>query len=258
MPVADIYAEKYVVFLDLLGFKAKVEDADVRPEARQEILNALDIVRDSLCNNDRVGMRFTHFSDCIIFSAHRTQEGLREMLESINLLTLNLLNYDFFVRGGLAVGGVHHDKDFVYGLAVNKAYEIESKKAIFPVTLVSDEVLSDVKAYGSQFGEYLTEDEEGRYFVHYLKIFSDYAPLPAYAGKLILESPGRRIVDFICHRLNVHSDPDVLKKDIWFQNYWNEKVAAKDVFGRIEAGVTKRDLGHRPFRAIRRIAGPSA
>ena len=35
MPIADLYAEKYVVFLDLLGFKAKVEDADANSEARQ-------------------------------------------------------------------------------------------------------------------------------------------------------------------------------------------------------------------------------
>ena len=255
MPIADIYAEKYVVFLDLLGFKEKVKEADANSEARQELLNALDIVRDSLCNYDRVGMRLTHFSDCIIFSSNRTREGLLEILESINLLTLNLLNYDFFVRGGLAVGGTHHDQDFVYGLAVIKAYEIEKDKAIYPMTLVSDEVLSDIQAYGLQFEEYLTQDAEGRYFVHYLKVFSDYTSLPKYPGKLILDSPGRRIIDFVCHRLNVHSDPKVLKKDEWFQRYWNDKVAVQGVFGRIEAGVTERDLGHGPFRAMRRIAG---
>jgi len=241
--------------LDLLGFKAKVEAADRDEVARGEILNALDIVRDSLCNNERIGMRFTHFSDCIIFSANRNQEGLHEILESIKLLTLNLLNYDFFVRGGLAVGGVHHDKDFVFGLAVNDAYELESKKAIYPMTLVSDGVLSDIRKYDSRFDEFLIKDEEGRYFVHYLKLFADYTPLPIYAGKIILDSPGRRIVDFVCHRLNTHNADSVLKKDIWFQKYWNNTVAVRGVFGRIEAGVTERDFGQSPFRAIRRIAG---
>lgn len=258
MPVSDAYSEKYVVFLDLLGFKAKVNDADANPEVRQELLTVLDIVRDTLCNNDRIGMRFTHFSDCIIFSANRTAEGLWEILQSINMLSVNLLNYDFFVRGGLTVGGTHHDQNFVYGAAVNKAYLIESAEATFPMTLVSDEVLADVKAYGSQFEEHLTQDAAGRYFVHYLRSYAEYTPLPIYSGKVILDYSGRRIVDFVCHRLNTHTNHRVLEKDIWFQNYWNEKVAALGVFGRIEAGVTERDSGHGPTIMMRRIAGPAA
>ena len=43
-------------------------------------------------------------------------------------------------------GGVHHDQNFVYGSAVNRAYKIESEEAIFPMTLVSNEVLADAKA----------------------------------------------------------------------------------------------------------------
>ena len=82
------------------------------------------------------------------------------------MLTVNLLNYDFLVRGGLAVGGAHHDENFVYGLAVNRAYEIESKDAVFPMTLVSNEVIADAKAYGTQFDEFLSQDANGCYFVH--------------------------------------------------------------------------------------------
>ncbi|MES2367276.1 MAG: hypothetical protein V4563_15470 [Pseudomonadota bacterium] len=256
MPVTDVYADKYVVFLDLLGFKARVEDADATPQARQELLHVLNIVRDTLCNNDMMGMRLTHFSDCIIFSANRTAEGLWEILQSVNMLTFNLLNYDFLVRGGLAVGGVHHDENFVYGSAVNKAYFIESTEARYPMTLVSNEVLNDIKAYGLQFEEYLMQDSEGRYFVHYLRSYAEYTPLPIYSGKVILDHSGRRVVDFICHRLNTHSDPRVLEKDIWFQNYWNNTVAVLGVFGRIEAGVTERDLNHGPTVMVRRIAGP--
>lgn len=34
MAVTDVYADKYVVFLDLLGFKARVNDADANLKAR--------------------------------------------------------------------------------------------------------------------------------------------------------------------------------------------------------------------------------
>jgi hypothetical protein len=59
------------------------------------------------------------------------------------------------------------------------------------------------------------------------------------------------------HRLNTHSDPKVRKIDTWFQNYWNDKVAIRGVFGRIEEGMTARDSGHGPTIIMRRrIAGP--
>ncbi len=257
MPIPDVYSEKYVVFLDLLGFKAKVNAADVDSELRKEVLTVLRIVRETLCNNERIGMQLTHFSDCIIFSANRTAEGLWEILQSINMLSVNLLNYDFFVRGGLTVGGIHHDQDFVYGAAVNEAYLIESKEAKFPLTLVSDEVLADAKKYGSQFVDQLTQDSEGRYFVHYLSSYAQYTLFPIYSGKVILDYSARRIVDFICHRLNTDTNQRVLEKDIWFQNYWNEKVAALGILSRIESGVTERDLGHGPTILMRRIVGPA-
>ena len=49
--ITDVYDDRYVAFLDLLGFKAKVNDADTNPEARKEVLDVLDILRDTLCNN---------------------------------------------------------------------------------------------------------------------------------------------------------------------------------------------------------------
>ena len=171
------------------------------------------------------------------------------------MLTINLLNYDFLVRGGLVAGRVHHDESFVYGLAVNRAYEIESKKAIFPMTLISEEVIEDAKFYGSQFDEFLSQDGRGCYFAHYLKSYAEYTRLPMYPGKVILDYSGRRIVDFICHRLNTHSNPKILEKDMWFQDYWNNKVAVGGVFGRIETGIMERDLGHTPTIICKRILG---
>jgi hypothetical protein len=257
-PITDIYVDKYVVFLDLLGFKSKVKDADTNPEVRKELLNVLGTLRDTLCNNDRLGMRFTHFSDCIIFTANRSSEGLWEILESINVLTVNLLNYDFLVRGGLAVGGAHHDENFVYGLAVNRAYEIESKDAVFPMTLVSNEVIADAKAYGTQFDEFLSQDANGCYFVHYLKSYAEYRGFLHLGhigrpGDVILDFSGRKIVDFICHQLNTCSDQGILKKVTWFQDYWNNNVATEKGFKRIEAGVTERDFEGYPTIIHKRI-----
>lgn len=250
MTITDRYSDKYVVFLDLLGFKAKVEEADTNAESRRILLDVLDRVRTSFGNYDNIGMQFTHFSDCLILSANRTLDGLKAIIHLIIVCTLNLLVEDFFIRGGLTAGGIHHDQYFVYGLAINKAYEIEHKKAIYPMTLISDEVISDMKNNWSLFSEYIIKNEDGNYFVHYLKQFSDYTLVPQ-EGAQILEEPSLRIIDFICNRLNEHSNnTEILAKVTWFQNYWNDTVAIKGILGRIESGVTERNLGHGSFRAI--------
>jgi hypothetical protein len=68
----DIYREKYVAFVDLLGFKRLVADADQSQERRRHVHEVLELLRETACENPSIGMRLTQFSDCIIMSADRT------------------------------------------------------------------------------------------------------------------------------------------------------------------------------------------
>jgi hypothetical protein len=113
--VKDIYRDKYVAFVDLLGFKRLMTAAAGLPEGRRHVLEILDLLRTTACENPSIGMHLTQFSDCIILSADRTSRGLAQMLASVEWLALNLFQHDVMVRGGLAVGGAHHDATFVYG-----------------------------------------------------------------------------------------------------------------------------------------------
>lgn len=253
---ANDYKERYVAFLDLLGFKAQVEVAEQSQAQAQwaRLREILALVRDTLCENPALGMRLTCFSDCIVFSADRTEQGLAEMIQSIDMLTFNLLQYDVFVRGGLVAGGAHHGKDFVYGTAVSRAYELESTCAKWPITLVSQEVLDDAKTYGTQFIEWLIEDVTDRHFVHYLRRYAEYRHEPRYPGMVIMDDPAQRVIDFMCHRLN-RDEGSVLEKAQWFAEYWNRTVAAGGVFGQIGQGMVPKDTSRGPTLMVRRIVG---
>lgn len=253
--IEDDYKERYVAYLDLLGFKAEVEGAERDPAKRARLREILGLVRNSLCENPALGMRLTYFSDCIVFSADRTDQGLWEVFQSIDILTFNLLQYDVFVRGGLVSGGAHHGRDFVYGTAVNRAYMLESQWAKGPMTLISQEVFDDAKTYGEGFVQWIREDSPMRYFVHYLRRYAEYRPEPHYAGDVIMDDPGPRIVGFVYQRLNT-STGGVLAKAQWLQNYWNRTVAVDGVFDSIESGVSPRFVSRGPTIMMRRIAGP--
>jgi hypothetical protein len=235
LELVNDYSEKYVVFLDLLGFSEIVNKMGQDVLERNRVVEALKLVRDTLCQNPAIGLRFTYFSDCIVLSAHRSAQALWEIFQSIEVLTFDLLQYDIFVRGGLSVGPAHHSKDFVFGTALIEAYDLERKKASGPLVLLSPEVARDTAKLGPDFMAWLKEDGPDRYFVNYLIRYAEYKQ-ELKPGKVILEYPAKRIAYFISRRLTNDKDR-VLTKAQWFQSYWNDTVATRGVLPRIEAGA---------------------
>jgi hypothetical protein len=246
------YRERYVAFLDLLGFKTLVARAETDPAEKERVRKVLGLMRDSLTQNPRLGLRFTHFSDCIVLSIDRTPAGLMEAFESINVLTSNLLQFDVLVRGGLVAGNAYHDRDFVYGTAVNRAFLLESELAQDPMTLVSDEVIQDARQYGSGHLSWLCTDPAQRQFIHYLRWYAAYRPEPVYVGMVIMDEPAKRVIDFVLGRL-ISDTGRVLAKAQWLQAYWNETVASNGIFERIDPGVTPRYASHGPTIIHRRV-----
>lgn len=192
LDLVNNYREKYVAFLDLLGFGDLLERIGQDVRERHRVVEALKLVRDTIGQNPAIGLRFTHFSDCIVLSAERTAHALWEIFQSIELLSFNLLQYDLLVRGGLSAGLMHHSKDFVFGAALTDAYHLERDKAKNPLVLLSAEVVQDAAKLGPDFAQWITEDGAGRYFVNYLIRYAAYTP-ERQAGKIILEYPANRV-----------------------------------------------------------------
>jgi hypothetical protein len=253
------YQEKYVAFIDLLGFNQLIAKVAADVMERHRVIEALKIVKDTCCHNPAIDMRFTYFSDCIVLSAKRSPHALWEIFQSIELLTCNLLQHDVFVRGGLAVGPTHHSEHFVFGASVIEAYNLERQRACQPLVLLSPDVVRDVETFGGDFAQWIKEDgrdKDGRdrHFVNYLMRYQIY-PTERYAGKVLLESPAKRIAHFIRLRLKSDHD-DVLKKDQWFQRYWNETVAMRGVLPPIETEMPSAEIEEPPTIMLRRLIAP--
>jgi len=254
LDLVNNYRAKYVVFLDLLGFRELVKKIGQDVLERHRAVEALKLVRDTLYQNPIIDLRFTYFSDCIVISAERNAHALWEIFQSIELLTFNLLQYDVFVRGGLAVGPMHHSNDFVFGTAVTEAYELESKRASSPLVLLAPEVAQDALRLGADFRQWLKEDGPSRYFVNYLLRYAEYTP-DLQPGKVVLTYPARRIAYFVAQRLTKDRG-GVLEKAQWFQTYWNGTVAARGVLPPIEIGATPTTLDEEPTIIMRRLVAP--
>jgi len=248
------YRTKYVAFLDLLGFRELVKRSGADVLERHRLVESLKLVRDTLCENQAIDFRFTYFSDCIVLSAEHSPHALWQVFQSIEILTCNLLQYDIFVRGGLAVGPTHHSKDFVFGTAVTESYELECRSGGGPIVLLSSSVMQEVERLGPAFKQWTREKGPGEFFIHYLMRYAEYTSARE-VGKVILTYPAQRIAYFVGHRLKT-DEGRVLEKAKWFREYWNDAVAKGGVLPRIEVDSQPTLPPHSLTILTRRLVAP--
>ncbi|MFN3878024.1 MAG: hypothetical protein ACK4MH_06580 [Brevundimonas sp.] len=249
--MADCYREKYVAFIDMLGFSALVATTADDPSLRPNIAEAMDVMRSSTAQNEKLGLNFTQFSDCIVISSDPTEHGLFEILESIRTIAENLLQLDILIRGGLTRGNIHHDADLMFGPAMLEAYGMERDATKHPTVMISAAVKEDCDSY--QWGSYCVIRDIGepeRWYVHYLRNFHDYDPTPV-AGKVVMDKPALLIRHYIARRL-ANTTGRVRDKALWLETYWNDTAGA-GVLGRVDpvgdlAVRTFLDSGYRTVR----------
>jgi hypothetical protein len=159
---ADKYEERYVAFIDILGFKELIassarEESSISPSM---IFNALDIRHQSIENNfsdllgterscdSTVDFKVHSFSDCVVASCSRSPLGLGLLLFFCWQISSDWLSKGFLSRGGLTRGKLIHNTNeggaaLIFGPAFNQAYKLESEIADLPRLIFSREVRED-------------------------------------------------------------------------------------------------------------------
>lgn len=220
------YLEKYVAFLDILGFSDVVEKADQDPALRTALAEILHIFQTTCGSNPATGTRVTQFSDSLVISANRTDQGLYSILHGGEWLTMNLIQYAILLRGGVAVGRVSHEDRILFGVGVNRAYQFE-KSGGPPRIALGEEVLSDLTSYSLFNGAAFWTDDlaSGDPILHTLRQVEYYDAVPR-AGGIVWDRTARHIADLISANANDEGLPDgPRKKWAWLRDYWNRAVA---------------------------------
>lgn len=196
----------YIAFLDILGFKNMVmNDAE-------KVLLTLRQIR-GFCKEfygygntgrgtDKDHMDgiplVTMFSDSVMITASTGMWFLHEFVELISHLQYFLLTQGVLLRGGIDVGTVFHDNNYLFGKGIVGAYLIECNIAKYPRIVISNRamsfaqkvadssfdhymntvindkedlemVLGDVETYFTHdIMEYVTKDRHGIYYLEYL------------------------------------------------------------------------------------------
>ena len=145
-----MYKNRYVAFVDILGFTAIVRatEHDAMPTRINALVKALaEIGSHHPSINESDDFQFQSFSDSTVMSSASTFTGLLQILYSISDLSIRLLQTGLLARGAIAKGNLHHDRPVIFGPAFLDAYDIEQKIAKYPRVVLSRESIRISKKY---------------------------------------------------------------------------------------------------------------
>ena len=238
-----MYEKAIVSFVDILGFKELVENS-----TSEIVKSALDLVNRFAApkvENEDLDFSFVaesiSFSDCIVRMRRIEKEpnlsypaGL-VFYEIIDLLHAQgeLLNQGILIRGGIAYGDIYFDKNQIFGTALNQAYELEAKYAVYPRIVLSPDLIKETKinkllksdshTYEMEL-EYIAKliklGDEGLWFIDYLRAMESELDDPGmYHGYLL----GHK--NIICEGAKKFQKMNnTLSKYLWMAKYHNDCV----------------------------------
>jgi len=165
-PQSSDYPERAVAFIDILGFAQLIGRIGSEPALHRRVKRALTwfnhMQESSLKpNTSQTALEFAVFSDSVVISA--AVHELHSILWSVLHLQAELFGIGVLLRGGIAQGRLIHRGNLIYGEGMLRAYELESRVAVYPRVIVEDELVTDLPdAYRSIF---LRQDSDSMWFL---------------------------------------------------------------------------------------------
>jgi hypothetical protein len=159
----SIYQNKFVLFIDILGWGKLITDTSDATEEHEHLLSILkqikeisdfqsdasDVINTIQANSNfdlgSASVKSIHFSDSIVFSFSPTSASFTQVFGMVSGLSSILAKYGYFIRGGLDFGKIHHEGDVIFGPALNQSYKLESEDATYPRIILSNESLDKIE-----------------------------------------------------------------------------------------------------------------
>jgi hypothetical protein len=164
--------QKLVAFIDILGFSKIIEqyDAGKLPNVLKKLNTAIDPAVGLIKNGhptqvDSPFFRWKDcldarlFSDCLCAAApleYKTYgliEQFKFFYKYITGYQIVLMEKGFFARGAVTIGSHYADNNMIFSGGLVEAYNLETKKAIYPRIIVSENLLAQLYKLASVHSE---------------------------------------------------------------------------------------------------------
>ena len=169
----DIYENRVVAFVDILGFK----EAVINESKAEKILGALTAIKDHVDSHTAsdyytrfkgvLDTEITAFSDSVVISGQESQ-AIVVYFDALRFSGM-LINSGFLCRGAISFGKLYHRNGVLFGQAFIDAYHAETKRSIFPRIIVDPEVervIIESENEPDEFMHLLKRDFDGELYIN--------------------------------------------------------------------------------------------
>lgn len=230
-----LFRRSFCAYIDILGFSEKIIKNDLSffnsyLNTLKEELKHIEYMHDLSGKEGMKSFELKIFTDNFVFGHpwfdRYGESELGNIFEVLSHIQYTFIKSKIFVRGAISVSDLYMDENIVLGPALIESYNLESKKAIYPRIILSDDVVKIVKEhinyyadreFSPQNKEYLV-DIDGIHFINYLFIlFYDIEYPTDYIFKEITEH--KNVVEE-CLVLHI-DDYKLFEKYSWVAKYHN-------------------------------------
>lgn len=157
------YERKFVAFYDVLGWRQKIAEAGNDPEmilALKAAVTGWSFLSNVEVQNRGFKTRITTFSDNVVISEPAEGPNFHLLLFRLGYMQVIASWSGLLIRGAITIGDIVHDDSIVFGPALNRAYELESQRAIYPRIILDPDI-------GDGFGKLppFMAEEDGLTFI---------------------------------------------------------------------------------------------
>lgn len=208
--------EKYVAFIDILGYKDKIDKCEKQGDLKDVAL------LNFIMNNNRIDamdelITFV-FSDCMYIVGDELQKVL-ELLACISVQLLGASKIEVsnsvkqteinLIRGAITKGNLIVDESLntLLGPAVNEAYLLESQIAIYPRIIISNKIVD------CEMREDFKEDRDGIKYFDFLQFLQDNKSYSMNKDEV------NRHITFLREYTENSGNTKIIQKYKWFEKY---------------------------------------
>lgn len=165
----DDTTKRFVLFLDIMGFKERVNRTSVR-DLKKSLLSfktknvkLKPLLESNLKGENRILMKMAQFSDSIVvITRGGTQDDLNRICKAGAILMQTALESGFALRGAMAFGNMVFDEEnqIFFGSALVDAYLLEESLAFYGVVFHESTESAVKKALAGDEHYYPVEDIE--------------------------------------------------------------------------------------------------
>lgn len=178
------YEERYVAFIDILGFSDLVNRTEKDASLLERIVSILEeqnehsSIAEHFDAANRIDssdsyhnmFRASTFSDSIVISTKNNPDALQIIVMRIAQTCNKLLHQGVFTRGAISKGKLIHTNTIVLGNGLISAYNLEKSAAVYPRILLDKNVVEDMGELPIQNGlaDLRRQDFDGLWHLHIL------------------------------------------------------------------------------------------